>query len=96
MTISKSEARKLTINVTELGAQVLRGVLTIEAEKASINNVDVLEWLMRHAGAEIMLIATPVGHAVDESDVKTCSRCGRDYQGDACPYCAEARARLRG
>ena len=43
MTISKSEARKLTINVTELGAQVLRGVLTIEAEKASINNRVVAE-----------------------------------------------------
>jgi hypothetical protein len=96
MAISKSEARKLTINVTELGAQVLRGILTVEAGTATINNVDVLEWLTRHAGAEIMLIATPVGHAVDGSDIRACPRCGRDYQGDACPYCAEARARLRG
>ena len=96
MAISKSEARKLTINVTELGAQVLRGILTVEGETATINNVDLVEWLTRHAGMEIMLIATPVGHAVDSSDVRSCSRCGRDYQGDACPYCAEARARLRG
>jgi len=96
MAISKSDARKLTINVTEMGAQVLRGVLQIEEGKATINNVEVLDWLARHAGVEIMLIATPVGSAVDESELKTCPRCGRDYKGDACPHCAETRARLRG
>jgi len=96
MTISKSEARKLTINVTEMGAQVLRGVLTVGPEGATINNVPVLEWLAQHTGVEIMLIATPVGSAVDASELKTCSRCGRDYKGDTCPNCAEARARLRG
>jgi hypothetical protein len=96
MTISKSDARKLTINVTEMGAQVLRGVLQIEGGKATINNIEVLDWLARHAGVEIMLIATPVGSAVDESELKTCPRCGRDYKGDACPHCAETRARLRG
>lgn len=96
MSISKSEARKLTINVTEMGAQVLRGVLRVGPEGATINNVDVLDWLAQHAGAEIMLIATPVGHAVDENELKTCSQCGRDYKGETCPHCAEARARLRG
>ncbi|GIK43325.1 MAG: hypothetical protein BroJett011_71580 [Chloroflexota bacterium] len=96
MAISKSEARKLTINVTEMGAQVLRGVLTVGPDGATINNVPVLEWLAQHAGVEIMLIATPVGNAVTATELKTCSRCGRDYKGDACPHCAEARARLRG
>ncbi len=96
MAISKTDARKLIINVTEMGAQVLRGVLHIEGGKATINNVEVLEWLTRHAGAEIMLIATPVGSAVDDNELKTCPRCGRDYKGDTCPHCAETRARLRG
>ncbi len=96
MAISKTEARKLTINVTEMGAQVLRGVLTIGPEGAIINEVNVLEWLAQHAGSEVMLIATPVGSTVSESEVKTCPRCGRDYKGEACPHCAEARARLRG
>lgn len=96
MTISKSEARQLTINVTEMGAQVLRGVLTLGSEGATINNVAVLDWLAQHAGVEIMLIATPVGHAVDENELKTCPQCGRDYKREACPHCAEARARLRG
>lgn len=96
MTISKSEARKLTINVTEMGAQVLRGVLTIGPEGVTINNVAVLEWLAQHAGTEIMLVVTPVGNAVNATELKTCPRCGRDYKGETCPHCAEARARLRG
>ena len=97
MTISKTEARKLTINVAEMGAQVLRGILQIGPDgEATINNVVISEWLAQHDGAEIMLIATPVGNAVDLNELKTCSQCGRDYKGEACPHCAEARARLRG
>jgi hypothetical protein len=96
VTISKSEARKLTINVTEMGAQVLRGVLKVGPDGATINNVELLDWLAQHANMEIMLIATPVGHAVDENELKVCPQCGRDYKGDACPHCTEARARLRG
>ena len=96
MAISKSDARRLTINVTELGAQVLRGVLIIGPNGATINGVNVLEWLAQHADTELMLIATPVTHAVAESQWQTCSQCGRDYKGENCPHCAEARARLRG
>jgi hypothetical protein len=96
MAISKSDARKLAINVSEMGAQVLRGVLTVGPEGAKINGVNVLDWLVQHTGSEVMLIATPVGGNASADEEKTCSRCGRDYKGDACPYCAEARARLRG
>jgi hypothetical protein len=96
MAISKSDARKLAINVSEMGAQVLRGVLTVGPEGAKINGVDVLDWLSQHTGSEVVLIATPVGSDVSAGEEKTCSRCGRDYRGETCPYCAEARARLRG
>lgn len=96
MAISKSDARKLAINVSEMGAQVLRGVLTVGPEGAKINEVSVLDWLSQHAGSEVMLIATPVGSKVSSGEEKACSRCGRDYKGETCPYCAEARARLRG
>jgi hypothetical protein len=96
MTISKSDARRLTISVTEMGAQVLRGVLTVGPEGAKINGINVVEWLTRHADTELMLIATPVGAAVLQGELQTCQRCGRDYKGEACPYCAEVRARLRG
>jgi hypothetical protein len=96
MAISKSEARRLTKNAAEIGAEVLRGTLTIGPAGAAINGVNLADWLARHDGIEMMLIATPVGEAVDIDEVKTCPRCGRDYKGDFCPYCAEARARLRG
>lgn len=96
MAISKSDARKLAINVSEMGAQVLRGVLTVGPEGTKINGVNVLEWLNQHAGSEVMLIATPVGSGVSGDEEKTCSCCGRDYKGETCPYCTEARARLRG
>ena len=96
MAISKSDARRLTKEATEIGAHVLRGVLTIGPAGARVDETDVLDWLAQYAGKELMLIATPVGKLFIESEVKICYTCGRDYTGDTCPYCAEARARLRG
>lgn len=96
MAISKAEARRLAINVTEMGGQVLRGTLTIGPAGATVNQVNLLEWLAAHANTEILLVAAPIANAGADSEVKTCQRCGRDYRGDACPHCAEIRARLRG
>jgi hypothetical protein len=96
MAISKSDARRLSMNVSEMGGQVLRGVLTMGPEGATVNGVNVLDWLTRHAGTELILIASAVGEAVTSDDVQTCQRCGRDFSGEKCPSCAEVRARLRG
>ena len=96
MTISKSDARRLAKEATEIGAHVLRGVLTIGPEGTKIGETDVLEWLAQYADRELVLVATSVGEIFIESEVKICYTCGRDYRGDTCPYCAEARARLRG
>jgi hypothetical protein len=96
MTISKSEARQLTKEATEMGARVLRGGLTVGPDGAKVGEVNVLEWLAQYANTELVLIATSVGQKFIESDLKICYTCGRDYKGDTCPYCAEARARLRG
>jgi hypothetical protein len=96
MAISKSDARRLAKEAMEIGAHVLRGVLTIDPEGAKVGETNVLDWLAQYADNELVLIATPVGKVFIESKVKICYTCGRDYMGDACPYCAEARARLRG
>ena len=96
MTISKSDARRLTKEATEIGARVLRGVLKVDSEGAKIGDSNVLEWLSQYADTELILIVSPVGRSYIESEVKICYTCGRDYTGDTCPYCAEARARLRG
>lgn len=96
MAISKSEARQLAINAAEMGAHILRGVVTIGPNGATITETDVSEWLAQYANVEIMLIAAPVNTVAIENDLKSCYTCGRDYRGEACPHCAEARARLRG
>lgn len=80
----------------EMGAHVLRGVLTVGPDGIKIDDRDISEWLDQHANTELILIAAPVGEVAIESQIKSCYTCGRDYTGDNCPHCAEARARLRG
>jgi hypothetical protein len=80
----------------EMGAKALRGTLSVEPEGIVIDETNLTEWLAQHNGAELLLIVAPVGRSRVESLIKTCNRCGRDYTEDRCPYCAEARARLRG
>ncbi len=96
MPVSKSDARRLTKEATEIGGHVLRGILKVDAEGAVVGDTNLLEWLQQYGDTELMLIAMPVQAAPIESDLKICYTCGRDYRGDTCPYCAEARARLRG
>ena len=95
LTVSKSEARRLAKDGLEMGAHVLRGVLKVGPDGITVNDTNITEWLSRHADSELILIAVPVGRAI-EDEIKSCRRCGRDYEGESCPYCAEARARLRG
>ena len=94
--ISKSDARRLAKNGVEMGAYVLRGKLTIGPDGVRVNEKNILEWLAQHADAELILIAAPISHMPSDHEIKSCFTCGRDYIGETCPHCAEARARLRG
>ena len=96
MAISKSDARRLAMNSIEMGAHVLRGVLTVGPDGVKVDGANIAEWLAEYADSELILIAAPVGPIAIESQVKTCYTCGREYTGETCPRCAEARARLRG
>lgn len=96
MAVSKSEARKLAKDGLEMGAHVLRGVLKVSPGGVTVNDIDITEWLSRHIDSELILIAVPIGKTAGDKEIKSCPRCGRDYEGEGCPYCAEARARLRG
>jgi len=96
MAISKSDARRLALNGLEMGAHVLRGVVTTGPNGIQIDGKDVSDWLAEHEDMELILIAAPIGQVAIDDPVKSCYTCGRDYQGDHCPYCARARARLRG
>ena len=96
MPVSKSDARRLTKDATEIGGHVLRGVLHVGPDGLKVGETNLQDWLQQYQQTEVMLIAMPVAPSPIESDLKICYTCGRDYRGDSCPYCAEARARLRG
>ena len=96
MAISKSDARQLAKSGLEMGAKVLRGVVTVGPDGVKIDDKNIGEWLAQFADSELVLVAAPLSTMAVGSEVKTCFTCGRDYTGDTCPYCAEARARLRG
>jgi hypothetical protein len=97
MAISKDEAYRLAKIAAELNAKILRGSLQITATGPVIGDVDVLAWLKEQAGPELLLIVAPVDSLRSAAtEVKSCQTCGRDYEGDSCPHCANARARLRG
>jgi hypothetical protein len=97
MTIPKSDVQQLAIRAYELGATVLRGSLQrLDEERGwAIGNVHLRDWLARYAGRDLILIAAVIGEE-QEAPVQTCRTCGREYSGSECPYCREARQRLRG
>jgi hypothetical protein len=94
--ISRSDARQLAKRGAEMGARVLRGTLSVGDTEIHLDDKRLSEWLAEYDGTEFLLIAAPIGRSNIESEIKTCLTCGRDYRGDRCPHCAEARARLRG
>ncbi|MBC8265231.1 MAG: hypothetical protein H8E47_14040 [Anaerolineales bacterium] len=96
MTIPKSDVQGLAIRAHEMGASVLRGSLQrLDEERGwTVGGVHLRDWLARHEGQDLVLIAAVVEEA-QEPPAKTCRTCGREYSGSQCPYCREARERLR-
>jgi hypothetical protein len=97
MTVLKSGIRELAIKAHEMGAGVLRGPLQrLDEERGwAVGNVHLRDWLARYEGQDVVLIAAVIGKE-QEPATKTCGICGREYSGSECPYCREARERLRG
>ncbi len=97
MTIPKSSVQELTNRAHEMGADVLRGPLQRLDEEGgwAIGNIHLMDWLARYEGRDLILIAAVIGEE-QELLTKTCGTCGREYSGRECPYCREARERLRG
>ncbi len=95
MTISRSSVRELAIMAYEMGVGVLRGPLHRTEEGWAVGDARLEEWLEGYEGREVVLIAAPLGEAWGPA-TKTCGICGREYEGDECPHCREARMRLRG
>jgi hypothetical protein len=96
MTLSKANALRLANRAMEDGALVWRGSLAQgEDGQFSIGGRNFSEWLSQHAGQEVIVVLGRID-ASAQTQLRQCSRCGRDYEGIECPHCSQARARLRG
>lgn len=97
MAVPKSSVQELAIRAHEMGAGVLRGPLQrLDEERGcAVGDIHLRDWLARYKGRELILITAVIGEE-QEPAVKTCGTCGREYSGSECPYCREARERLRG
>jgi hypothetical protein len=93
-----SLARELATRAYEMGASVLRGELTRHGAGGwAVDGQLVAEWLADLEGQQVYLIAIGDQAAAGQEAVRrTCHTCGREYEGQECPYCREARLRLRG
>lgn len=87
---------KLATAAHEMDLQVVSGVLTqAENGRWQIGEQDVLTWLARHAGEELVLV---LGSLADERplEARVCRTCGREFMDLECPHCRANRLRLRG
>ncbi len=96
MTLSKANALRLTNRAMEDGALVWRGSLAQDEDgNFTIGDRNLSEWLSRCVGQEVVVVIGRIDTG-GQTQVRQCSRCGRDYEGIECPHCSQARARLRG
>ena len=96
MTLSKVNALRLSNRAMEDGALVWRGPLAQgEDGQFTIGDRNLSEWLSRCVGQEVIVVLGRIDTGA-QTQLRQCSRCGRDYEGIECPHCSQARARLRG
>jgi hypothetical protein len=98
MRVHMSGAHDLATRAQEMGAAVLRGRLEHDGSGGwTVDGQPLAGWLAELVGQQIYLIAIATDARSGSLAVKrTCRTCGRDYEGAECPYCREARIRLRG
>ena len=95
MSMRKANVLDMATAAYEMDAAVKRGVLQRVEGRLTIMGEDLDSVLKRFEGQEIVLIAASLN---DERpvDPRVCRTCGREYFGNECPHCRDARMRLRG
>ncbi len=93
-----SQARDLATKAYEMGASILRGELARhDSGDWTVDGQSVAEWLAGFEGQQVYLIAIGAdANLKSAAGKRNCRTCGREYEGPECPYCREARLRLRG
>jgi hypothetical protein len=92
--VPKANVQRLAGMALDLGAAVLRGTVMLEGARYRVGDTYLDTWLEKYSGQQLLLVAAAIDAESDPP--KTCGVCGRDYTGEVCPYCREARRRLRG
>jgi hypothetical protein len=92
--VQKTSAQRLAGMALDLGASAVRGALVQKDSCWKVGDTNLGEWLGKYAGQQIILIAAVLDE--ESEPPKTCGVCGRDFVGEECPHCREARRRLRG
>ncbi len=95
-TMRRATLLKLASAAYEMKLDVMNGVLAQQENgRWQIGSHDLLAWLEKHQGEEVVLV---LGNVDDERPVaaRTCGTCGRDFTDLECPYCRANRVRLRG
>jgi hypothetical protein len=87
---------KLALNAREMDIDVLQGHVERDAATSAItvDNQDLVTWLAKFQGQEVVILVA----SLDDDrpiTIRTCRTCGRDYTDSECPYCGDARRRLR-
>ena len=96
MALTKPNALRLASHAMTEGAVALRGQLLQDKDgQYNVGDRNLSEWLAQAEGNEVIIILASVDTTA-HTQLQQCYVCGRDYEGDECPHCATARARLRG
>ena len=96
MALTKPNALRLASHAMSEGAVALRGQLVRDEDaQYKVGDRNLSEWLAQADGNEVIIILASVD-TTTHTRLHECSVCGRDYEGEECPHCATARARLRG
>lgn len=95
--VVRTSALRLASTAHDMGAEALRGNLEKDASgRLMIGHIDLLSWLSRHEGAEVVVAIAAIDAETPITFTRTCRTCGNDYEGRACPHCEAVRQRLRG
>ena len=93
----KASIRDLTRAAYELDGRFTEGRLHRDAEDGRwmLNDQPLEQWLMQFENQDVTFIVVGMEDARPIEE-RICRTCGRKYIDVECPYCREARVRLRG
>ena len=98
--VRRAAIQRLASNAQEQGLEVVQGIVEHSAEGWKIGAYNLVDWLAAHEGEEIITVLGTLENGVMlggiSAEIRTCRKCGRDYNETECPHCRHQRQRIRG